>query len=211
MLQATLRDWHVLSTTASVPWLRQVIDRSLPRDAEDDEVVMVDVLVNTSPVSVSPDVVADWVVDRARALGLASVERHVDALIEGVTCWRAPDGTARSSIPQRHVHYAPEGFDWGFGGSGPADLALNVLALFLPLAPEATSVALRDGSSVSEAAWALHQAFKYDLLVTLPRSGGHLTPETIRAWITTHPLLGADPLFSPLEHVDDGPHGALGR
>ena len=30
MLQATLRDWHVLSTAASVPWIRQVIDRSLP-------------------------------------------------------------------------------------------------------------------------------------------------------------------------------------
>ena len=112
MLQATLRDWHMLSTTASVPWLRQVIDRSLPLDAEDDEVVTVDVLVNTSPVSASPDVVADWVVDRACEFGLASVERQADALIEGVTCWRAPDGTARSSIPQRHVHYAPMGVDW---------------------------------------------------------------------------------------------------
>lgn len=211
MLQATLRDWHVLSTTAPVPWLRQVIDRSLPPEANDDEVVTVDILVNTSPVSVSPDVVADWVVDRARALGLTSVERHADALTEGVACWRAPDGTARSSIPQRHVHYAPKGLDWGFGGSGPADLALNVLAVFLPLAPDTTGVALRDGSSVSEAAWALHQAFKYDLIGTLPRAGGHITAKTIRAWITTHPVFPADPLFSPLEHLDGGPHLALGQ
>jgi len=211
MLQATLRDWHVLSTTAPVPWLRRVIDRSLPPDADDDEVVTVDVLVNTSPVSVGPDVVADWVVDRARAFGLASVERHADALVEGLTCWRAPDGTARSSIPQRHVHYAPKGFDWGFGGSGAADLALNVLALFLPLAVEGTSVALRDGSPVSEAAWALHQTFKYDLIATLPRAGGDISAETIRAWITAHPVVGADPLFSPLEHLDGGPHVALGQ
>jgi hypothetical protein len=215
MLQATLRDWHVLSTTAPVPWLRRVIDHSLPLDAEDDEVVTVDVLVNTSPVSVSPevspDVVADWVVDRTRAFGVASVERHADALIEGVTCWRAPDGAARSSIPQRHVHYAPTGFDWGFGGSGPADLALNVLAVFLPLAADATGVALRDGSSVSEAAWVLHQAFKYDLIATLPRAGGHITAQMIRAWITTHPVIGADPLFSPLEHPDGGPHMTLGQ
>jgi hypothetical protein len=210
MLPATLRDWHVLSTAASVPWLRQVIDRSVPLDAADDEGVTVDVLVNTSPVSVSPDVVSDWVVDRACAFGLASVECQADALIEGVSCWRGPDGTARSSIPQRHVHYAPKGFDWGFGGSGPADLALNVLALFLPLAPGATGVALRDGSSVSEAAWVLHQAFKYDLIATLPRAGGHITAQTIRAWITTHPIVGADPLFSPLEHLDGGPHVAFG-
>ena len=211
MLQATLRDWHALSTTASVPWLREVIDGSLPPDGADDEVVTIDLLVNTSPVLVSPDVVAAWVADRARNFGLASFEQQSDARIERVTCWRTPDGTAGSSIPQRHVHYAPTGFDWGFGGSGPADLALNVLALFLPLTPEATSVALRDGSSVSEAAWALHHAFKYDLIATLPRSGGHITAKTIRAWISAHPVVGADPLFSPLEHLDGEPHVAPGQ
>lgn len=202
---------HMLSTTAPVPWLRQVIDRSLPPDANDDEVVTVDVPVNTSPISVSPDVIADWVVDRTRAFGLASVERHPDALIEGLICWRTPDGPARSSVPRRHVHYAATGFDWGFGGSGAADLALNVLAVFLPLAPEGTGVALRDGSSVSEAAWALHQAFKYDLIATLPRAGGHITAKMIWAWITAHPVVGADPLYSPLEHVDGGQHVALGQ
>jgi hypothetical protein len=211
MLQATRRDWHVLSTTAAVPWLRQVIEDSLPPDGADDEVVTVDVLLNTSPVSASPDVVADWVVDRARGFGLASVERHADGRIEGVTCWRTPDGTARSSIPQRHVHYAPTGFDWGFGGSGAADLALNILARFFPLIPDATGVALRDGSSVSEGAWALHQAFKYDLIATLPRAGGHLTAKMIEDWITTHSTVGGDPLFSPLEHVDGGPQVALGQ
>jgi hypothetical protein len=210
MSQATRHDWQVLSATASVPWLRQVIERSLPPDGEDDAVVAVDVLVKTPDAPASPEILTDWVVDRARPFGLARVERPADALIAGMSCWRAPDGTAISSIPQRHVHYAPTGFDWGFGGSGPADLALNVLALFLPLAPDATGVALRDGSSVSEATWALHQAFKYDLIATLPRAGGHLTAETIRAWITTHPTIGEDPLFSPLEHLDGEPPVALG-
>jgi hypothetical protein len=209
MLQATRHDWQVLSATASVRWLRQVIDCSLPPDG-DDAVVAVDVLVDTPGVLASPEILTDWVVDRARAFGLASVERPADALIAGVSCWRAPDGTAISSIPHRHVHYAPTGFDWGFGGSGPADLALNVLALFLPLAANVTGVALRDGSSVSEATWALHQAFKYDLIATLPRAGGHLTAETIRAWITTHPTVGGDPQFSPLEHLDGEPPVALG-
>jgi hypothetical protein len=210
MIQATRHDWQVLSATASVPWLLQVIERSLPLDGDDDAVVAVDVLVNTPDAPTSPEILTDRVVDRARAFGLARVERHADALIAGVNCWRAPDGTAINSIPQRHVHYAPTGFDWGFGGSGPADLALNVLALFLPLAADATGVALRDGSSVSEATWALHQAFKYDLIATLPRAGGHLTAETIRAWITTHPTVGGDPQFSPLEHLDGEPPVALG-
>src|SRR5215217_8434842 len=210
MLQATRHDWQVLSATASVPQLRQVIERSLLMDG-DDAVDAVDVLVNTLDALASPEVLTDWVVDRARAFGLARVERSADALIAGVSCWRAPDGTAISSIPHRHVHYAPTGFDWGFGGSGPADLALDVLALFLPLAPEATSVALRDGSSVSEAAWALHQEFKYDLIATLPRSGGDISVQTIRAWITAHPVIAADSLFSPLEHLDEAPPVALGQ
>ena len=210
MLQPTRRDGPMLSTTASIPWLREVVADSLPWDADDDEVVTVDVLRTTAPASVSSDVLMDRVVDRACTFGLASVERQSDARIEGVTCWRAPDGTAISSIPQRHVHYSPTGFDWGFGGSGPADLALNMLALFLPLAPEATGVVLRDGSFVSEAAWALHHECKYDLIATLPRSGGHITAETIRTWITTHPIFPADPLLSPLEQRDGGPHVAHG-
>jgi hypothetical protein len=210
MQQATRRDGQVLSTTAPVPWLRHVIDGSLPPDGADERVT-VDVVLTTSPALASPDAVADWVVERARTVGLASVECHADAQIAGVTCWRAPDNTARSSIPQRHVHYAPTGFDWGYGGSGAADLALNVLARFLPLPPDATGVTLRDGSSVSEAAWALHQAFKYDLIATLPRAGGHITAKMIGDWITTHPIVGGEPLFSPLEQLDEGPHVALGR
>ena len=97
MLQATRHDWQVLSATASVPQLRQVIERSLPLDG-DDAVVAVDVLVDTPGVLASPGILTDRVVDRARAFGLASVERPADALIAGVSCWRAPDGTAMSSI-----------------------------------------------------------------------------------------------------------------
>jgi hypothetical protein len=86
-----------------------------------------------------------------------------------------------------------------------------VLACFLPLAPEATGVALRDGSSVSEAAWVWHQECKYDLIATLPRSGGHLPAATIRAWISTHPIVGVEPMWSPLELMDGAPPVALGR
>jgi hypothetical protein len=210
MQQAPRRDGHVLPTPATVPWLRPVLDRALPPDGEDAGVT-VDVVLSTAPVAASPDLVVDWVVDRAPAVGLARVARHADVLVAGVTCWRAPDGTALSSLPQRHVHYAPTGIDWGFGGRGAADLALNVLARFLPLAPDASGVALRDGSSVSEGAWVWHQECKYDLIAPLPRAGGHLPAATIRAWISTHPIVDVDPRWSPLDPWDGGPPVALGR
>ena len=115
MLQATLRDWHVLSTAAPVPWLREVIDRSLPPDANDDEVVAVDVLVNTSPVSVSPDVLADWVVDRARAAAHgvqpsdaqwgpenSILVKHSGALpTPAAAMWSQPHGVPNGYCPHR--------------------------------------------------------------------------------------------------------------
>jgi hypothetical protein len=65
-------------------------------------------------------------------------------------------------------------------------------------------------TAASEAAWALHQAFKYDLIATLPRAGGHIPAKTIGDWITAHPIVGAEPLFCPLEQLDEGPHVAFG-
>src|SRR5512135_81505 len=39
-----------------------------------------------------------------------------------------PDGTVVSEDELRHlVKHSPTGFSWGYGGSGPADLALSIL------------------------------------------------------------------------------------
>jgi hypothetical protein len=57
-------------------------------------------------------------------------------------------------------------FEWGYGGSGPADLAWALLA-----------------DAVSErAADELYQAFKWDVVVRLPRPGFALPAEDVRAW-----------------------------
>lgn len=38
--------------------------------------------------------------------------------------------------PLRHiVKHSPTGFEWGYGGSGPSDLALAIMADFLGTAP----------------------------------------------------------------------------
>ena len=80
---------------------------------------------------------------------------------------RGDDGTPSASIPQEwHVH-SPTGFEWGYGGSGPADLALNILGLYVPPAE----------------AWRLHQRFKTEVIARLPRDGGVLQSPRIVAWI----------------------------
>lgn len=76
-------------------------------------------------------------------------------------------GNALVDIPQRYVYHSPTGFEWGYGGSGPSDLALNILGLFVP-APEA---------------WRLHHDYKRDVICRIPYEGGTLTAESVRQWI----------------------------
>lgn len=90
------------------------------------------------------------------------------AMEQGPIVMRREEGIgALANIEQKFVVHSPTGFEWGYGGSGPADLALNILALFVP-PPEA---------------WRLHQHFKRDVIAALPDEGGVLEPQAIRDWI----------------------------
>jgi hypothetical protein len=37
------------------------------------------------------------------------------------------EGGVVSNVPQDIIYHSPDGFEYGYGGSGPADLALNIL------------------------------------------------------------------------------------
>ena len=112
-----------------------------------------------------------------------------------VVCRRDPDGTRHFNVAQRHHHHSPTGMEWGYAGSGPADFALNILSLFLPTKAGARSwdeawpwngpqkVKLWDGTFVSGEARTLHQSFKFAFVVALPREGGVIRGDDVRAWI----------------------------
>lgn len=135
-----------------------------------------------------------------------------------IECWREPDGTLQCNIPHRHQHHSPTGFECGYLGSGPSDLALNILALAIPAPPdpgpmpdEETCTAaewdawaavdelrikLHDGSYVHRDVWDLHHAFKQELVATMPRAGGTIPGVVIEAWVTAK-LAGQDRESSP--------------
>jgi hypothetical protein len=77
------------------------------------------------------------------------------------------EGEAKVNIRQQFVYHSPTGFEWGYGGSGPADLALNILGLFVP-PPEA---------------WRLHQDYKRDVVAGIPDEGMTITAESVRTWL----------------------------
>lgn len=68
---------------------------------------------------------------------------------------------ADETRPLHHiVRHSPDGFEWGYGGSGPADLALALVADVL------------DDPNPNPH---LYQRVKSQLVAPLPREGGEIT------------------------------------
>jgi hypothetical protein len=73
-------------------------------------------------------------------------------------------------LRHRFVRHSPDGFEWGYGGSGPAEAALNILAFFIGV-KNAT-----DGG--------LYQAFKFHYIANISQEdGGELRALDIRSWV----------------------------
>ena len=85
---------------------------------------------------------------------------------EDVVLWRTLEGEAHASVPHA-VRHSPTGVEWGYGGSGPADLALSVL------------LALTD----EQAANALYHRFKHEVVASVPEAGGVLRAADVRRWV----------------------------
>lgn len=89
---------------------------------------------------------------------------------------RAPDGTVRVSVEQdgvpRLLHHLsrhdPDGFDYGYDGSGPADLARAILSDYLGYVPK----------------WRVYRAFLHQFIVPLDRAEPWTISEAeISAWL----------------------------
>jgi hypothetical protein len=109
-------------------------------------------------------------------------------LVEGLVCTRLPDGTPCTNVPCVVIEHSPTGYEWGYGGSGPADLALNVLVvLFMERGLTGRrKVTCWDKSRVPERAYNLHQQFKWDVIAKIPREGGTVSRATLDAWLDAH-------------------------
>jgi len=83
-----------------------------------------------------------------------------------VICYRDYYGV-RTNVPRRLTKHSQTGFEWGYGGSGPADLALNILSVFV-------------GQELAEK---LHQEFKWQFIANMPYEGGTIKREDILRWI----------------------------
>ena len=73
-------------------------------------------------------------------------------------------------VPLAHrVRHSPTGFEWGYGGSGPADLARSILWEHLGEEPPLM----------------LYQKFKWDFVAKWPPEGWEVTEKEIDEWMTS--------------------------
>lgn len=139
-------------------------------------------------------------------MDVSTLLREEDSLQRvGLLVERCADGSVRANVAHVRFH-SPTGFECGYAGSGPADLALSVLHALIPPPDEADEeqqyelseqdfeAALDDPARwsecigadrvrVSRLAYSLHQKFKEAFITPMPRVGGYVPIEEIKAWI----------------------------
>jgi len=109
-----------------------------------------------------------------------------------ITYFGKQEGPDRQVVSIRHANgnvtflkhklvlHSPTGFGWGYGGSGPADLALNMLYDYLirTKCKGARCIALN-----------LHQSFKWGFIATATKELS-VTGEQIEEWLKGAQVLG---------------------
>lgn len=77
-------------------------------------------------------------------------------------------GSGEPKLLKHHVRHSPDGFQWGYGGSGPADLARSILIDYY-------------GEGTSQESE--YQSFKWNIISTMKQGAGWiLTGEIIDRW-----------------------------
>lgn len=119
-------------------------------------------------------------------------------LQEGIVLRRGGNGQVFTNVERRAVHHSPAGFNFGYSGSGPSDLALNIVETVL-IATNYSGCRMTDrlfnGYQPFLQAWRLHQAFKQHFIAGLSSQPGdfRLDFDTVREWIYDHMLPEPEP------------------
>jgi hypothetical protein len=86
-------------------------------------------------------------------------------------------------VPHLVVLHSPTGYEWGYGGSGPADLALNILENYLRHTGYKGPSSKASFGRYFNLAWDLHQTFKWSVIALQPREGAEIPYAAIDEWV----------------------------
>lgn len=111
--------------------------------------------------------------------GLTDVFLHEPHIREAVVIRRNGQGTVETNVPHAVVHHSPTGYEYGYVGSGPGDLALNICEIAVAhLVPRADHKATDtwDGVGCSYEAWIIHNDLMHQALAGLDQDGSYTIP-----------------------------------
>ncbi|MDX2032046.1 MAG: hypothetical protein SF339_15330 [Blastocatellia bacterium] len=95
---------------------------------------------------------------------------------------REEAGRLNTNVVRRIVHHSPSGFEIGFLGAGPRDLALNALnSLLAPIGKKAVVKCMQ--GEVRLIVWDWHQEFLDAFLLNVNREAGSIRWGSIREWV----------------------------
>jgi hypothetical protein len=122
-----------------------------------------------------------------------TVRYEGERLHAGPVVFTIDDEGNRRRLEHRVRYHSPDGFEWGYGGSGPAELALNILVD--ALGNEATCERCKGsgrrrgnvcpecrGFRIAEMVWRAHQALKWHFIAGLPDHRWSLERVDIVEW-----------------------------
>jgi hypothetical protein len=115
-----------------------------------------------------------WELERAR--GLAAQEHRAGAVL-------VLDELGIRPL-EHYPHHSPSGFAWGYGGSGPADLARCILLDHYGVVPARSGRLYPPGPGELPVSY---QAFKFAVIARLPQGEAwSITSRQIEEWAATH-------------------------
>jgi hypothetical protein len=129
---------------------------------------------------------------RHREEGCADLPLDMPIEQHGIVLRRRDQQTS-TNVPHLVIHHSPTGYEWGYGGSGPADLALNILEWYLRREGYHGEMVQCYKGRCFRLAWDLHQAFKRDVIAVCDREDAHIPLATVTTWLATS-RLATEPL-----------------
>lgn len=110
--------------------------------------------------------------------------KYLEEPMEHGVILRRVDGYIATNVPWAVVDHSPDGFEWGYGGSGPSDLALNILENSLKMIGyDGPKTKVWNDSECFSLSYQLHQQFKRDFIASMPEEGGIIPMNAIKDWI----------------------------
>ncbi len=94
-----------------------------------------------------------------------------------------------TNVPHLVEDHSPDGYEWGYGGSGPADLALNIIENVLRLMGHNGTISASSGANtdghIFQDSYLLYMDFKREVVARVPDEEAEhtISYDVIAIWI----------------------------